>query len=351
MLGALEPRVQFVVAKQDYKVAGVHKPEIRVPGMAMVFSVKEEMFAKIKRNFRVGFQSVITFVNIDGGQKGRPLLEIATETRSGAEIMYATYGAIDEDTAKKPPTGDKTAQAVRDDVYLNFSPAIVMSKNHMILCSTRQIAEELADLIAAPQAEATIAQNIAIDLNAAPVAALIRENRDQLVAHNMLDKGHDPAAAEKEVGLLEAIVLRGRRSQRPPDADRQDDDLGCRIDAVEELDSLCAFPKEMVRGQPRAFGAPRPHRRMAATSTQFRRKGGGGTKYSKVGADRRRFELRNRTRPFTGGADSWQSPYPKSSEMGLVGIRADGRTAVTRAMAAHLYRRPGSATARKLMRQ
>ena len=206
VLGAIKPQMQLVVAAQDYNFAGVHPPQIRLPGFALVLRIKPEQFAAVRKHFRVGFQSVIAFSNLDGSSKGRPLLEIQTEKRAGAEIQFATYAAADDDATKDQKMAAK-AKGPQADIYLNFSPALVMSNDYMILCSTKQLAEELADLTAKESGQdPTIPENTAIEIIARPVAELIHENRDQLVVQNMLEKGHDRAAAEKEIGLLESLV-------------------------------------------------------------------------------------------------------------------------------------------------
>src|SRR5215207_5099818 len=95
------------------------------------------------------------------------------------------------------------------DIHYNFSPALVMSKDHLILCSTRQIAIELADLAEKQEPGGkveTIKENTRIEIAPAPAAKLLRDNREQLVAQNMLEKGHDRAAAEKEIDLLVTLV-------------------------------------------------------------------------------------------------------------------------------------------------
>ena len=208
VLGSLKPQVQFVVARQDFGDSG-RKPSIRLPGAAFVFQVRPERFASVRKTFRLGFQSAVALGNIGGAQKGFPMLDIAAEHRGESDIQYATYSSPDDDAtnaAKKPDSaGDKSMQG-GGDIYLNFSPSLVISRDYLMLCSTRQIAEQLADLSATAAAKATIPQNTLIQLNAAPIAELIHENRQTLIARNMLEKGHDRAAAEQEIDLFGKIV-------------------------------------------------------------------------------------------------------------------------------------------------
>lgn len=199
VLGAFEPQIQFVAARQDFAGPGP-KPSMRLPGAALIFQIKPERFEAVRKHFRVGFQTAIDLGNLDGAQKGRPLLELQTETRGKSEIQYAVY------TSDEQPKDAKSTKPPKEDAYLNFSPALAISSNRMILSSTRQLAEQLADLDAKQDREEKIAENTLIQVNAQPVAELIRANREQLIAQNMLEKGHDRAAAEKEIDLLQSIV-------------------------------------------------------------------------------------------------------------------------------------------------
>lgn len=231
-LGALRPQIQFVVAQQDYSAAGVHAPTIRLPSFALVLRLKPNSTAAndVRKHLRVGFQSIVALANLDGASKGRPLLEMKTEHRGRCDIQYATFESADAATEDKPDdakapakqgvaAGEKTGDAndktkspemmkANADIHLNFSPALVMSPDHLILCSTRQVAEELADLASKeePGKVQTIAENTLIEVSPRPVAQLLKDNREQLIAQNMLEKGHSREQAEKEIDLFVSLV-------------------------------------------------------------------------------------------------------------------------------------------------
>jgi hypothetical protein len=236
VLGSFAPQMQLVVAAQDYAAAGVPAPSIRLPAGALVFRLRDKEAAKadVKKHFRVAFQSIVALANLDGASKGRPLLEMKNERRGGAEILYATYEAPSEDAApeaakpeaadKKPVADAKTSsdpKGAGKDVYYNFSPSLVISKDRLMLCSTRQIADELADLASTETGTPErLMQNTLIEVSPQPIAELLRANREQLVAQNMLEKGHDRTQAEKEIDVFVALVNAvsgGRISLTPTD--------------------------------------------------------------------------------------------------------------------------------------
>jgi len=255
VLGSLKPQSQFIVAAQDYKAAGVPEPGIKIPAMASVFRLKpaEAKAAGLRRHLRVAFQSLVTLGNLDGAAKNRPMLEMQTEKRGAAEIHFALYEQpeAEEDEAKHEAAGGDTAKGqatagaggngaaapadangadvkptnaqpdgavgspgpapqAQDDIHYNFSPALVISPDYLMFCTTREIARELADLATAEKragkSAATIAQNTLVEVDSQAAAALLRENREQLIAQNMLDKGHDRAAAEQEIDFLVGAV-------------------------------------------------------------------------------------------------------------------------------------------------
>lgn len=220
VLGSFAPQIQFVVASQDFKAAGIPEPAIRLPAGAMVFRLRDKPKTDVKKHFRVAFQSIVALANLDGGSKGRPLLEMRNEKRGNAEILYAIYeapeeGAETDDTAK-PQAADKDSgkpdqkpemKSADKDIFYNFSPALVIAKDRVMLCSTKQIADELADLAAKGDASpAKIAQNTLIEVSPLPVGELLRANREQLIAQNMLEKGHSREQAEKEIDVFIALV-------------------------------------------------------------------------------------------------------------------------------------------------
>lgn len=231
VLGTLKPQMQFIVAAQNYERAGIDAPAIRIPAMALVARLKpaEAQKARLRKHLRMAFQSVVALGNLDGAAKNRPMLELQSEKRGTAEIHWAIFDRAEEELGAEAPDGETEAGAeghapvgegaqsdaaatteTRDDIHYNFSPALVISPDYLMICSTREIAQELAALAEAEKkagkTAATIADNTRIEMDARGIAALLRENREQFIAQNMLEKGHDRAAAEKEIDFLVGII-------------------------------------------------------------------------------------------------------------------------------------------------
>jgi hypothetical protein len=215
ILGALRPEIQIVAATQDFKAQGVAEPSIRLPAFATVFRIKPGEAKTVRKTFKLAFQSLIAFANLDAASKNRPALETNNETRGKAEVLYATYDADYDKPAEKPAdkagekAGDKPAAKAKDDTYLNFSPAIVLSDDYLILASTRHIAEDLADLTGASGAKPAKdlgATHTLISADGSGIGQILHLDREQLIAQNMLNKGNDRAAAERDVDGLISLV-------------------------------------------------------------------------------------------------------------------------------------------------
>src|SRR4029079_11087958 len=72
----------------------------------------------------------------------------------------------------------------------------------------KDLAFELADLTAKGlgKPEAGAADNTRIEVDGRVAGEVLKSDREPLIAQNMLEKGHDRAAAEKEIGGLTALV-------------------------------------------------------------------------------------------------------------------------------------------------
>ncbi len=81
----------------------------------------------------------------------------------------------------------------------------------MVLSSTRRLAEQLISASAdQPMARPVLSEGRTLNttglLDARLLARLLEDNRSQLIAQNMLEKGHSQAAAEVEVGTALEIA-------------------------------------------------------------------------------------------------------------------------------------------------
>ncbi len=195
VLGTLRPEIQFVLARQNFGPHGAPAPQIKLPAGAAIFRLKNP--DQTSRRLKVSFQSLVGFLNITGGQNGLPPLELST-TKTDQGTLIATEYLVDDEEKKD------------GKIHHNFSPTMALSGDRLIIASTKQLGAELLALChkqmpptstAEPKGSGPIVNtNTMIDL--AVLRTALDDNRQQLVAQNMLSEGHAKAQAEKEIGLL-----------------------------------------------------------------------------------------------------------------------------------------------------
>lgn len=200
ILGNLEPGVQVVVARQEFPQGGV-SPAIKLPAAALIMRMKKP--AQTARTFKITFQSVIGFLNIIGGMKGLPALDMNSQQVGEALVIATEY---------LPP--DKAETRLDAPIHHNASPTAAFVGDRFILSSARPLALALLEQVQQPP-PAGEKVNAALVVDDTVLQAALADNRAPLVARNMLDRGHDRKAAEAEIdSLLRALTHLERTSVR-----------------------------------------------------------------------------------------------------------------------------------------
>ncbi|HZN35395.1 MAG TPA: DUF3352 domain-containing protein [Pirellulaceae bacterium] len=197
ILGNLHPGMRLVVTRQEFPPDGI-TPAIKLPAGAIVVRMKSpEETAKI---FKITFQSVVGFLNVTGGMNGIDPLDLNSEKVGSALIVSGEY---------LPPRD--AAKRKEAPLHYNASPAAAFVGDLFILSSSRALAVELAEQVQR-EAPASAGVNSSLVLDAAVGQAALADNRGPLIAQNMLEKGHDRAAAEQEIDRVLALLKNLQRS-------------------------------------------------------------------------------------------------------------------------------------------
>lgn len=192
ILGAVQPEIRLVVSKQNFTTGGP-QPAIKLPQFAIVAQLREP--ETMQRELRRSFQSLIGFLNVVGAMDGQPPLDLESEKEEGVSLTFGTY-AIDRDEKKIDQL----------PLQFNFSPTLAFRDQWMILSSTTGLARELIAVDLNPQ-EALLS-NTAVQIEGEAIVELLEENRQQIIAGNMISKGHTAEEAERELaGLLTWLRL------------------------------------------------------------------------------------------------------------------------------------------------
>ncbi len=218
-LGSFAADIQLVATRQHFDGGKQPSPDIKLPAFALVFRLNAP--EKVRRSLKASFQSIVGFANVAGSQFGQPQLELESAKQGDTELVTATY---------LPPDDGDAKQAGK--INYNFSPAMALIADRFILASTQSLARELAELVPKESSSAqdttgrTTNTRIVSDLRVAK--DVLSDNRPQLIAQNMLEKGHDREQAEREIGILLELLgyLRGAALELSSDQQAIRLDLG-----------------------------------------------------------------------------------------------------------------------------
>jgi acyl-CoA reductase-like NAD-dependent aldehyde dehydrogenase len=95
-------------------------------------------------------------------------------------------------------------------INYNFSPSVAFANGRFVLASTKELAVALATASASAIAtesaaateDASRVANSRAELRFDALRETLADNREHLIAQNMLEKGHSRAEAEQEIGVL-----------------------------------------------------------------------------------------------------------------------------------------------------
>ncbi len=207
ILGALDGGLRLVVVHEPSSVSNTPSSALKLPSFAAVARLKDP--SSSQRPLRIAFQTAVGFINLTGVEQGRPPLEIETERRDGRTLLTASYSPEDFVTE-----GDNDNEAMMaaagSSVLLSISPTVAFADDTVVFASTRSLANQLLDRL--PEKSVSDREthypiaNTAVRLQAAPLRATLSENRERLIANNMLEKGHDRATAVHEVDVLLTLL-------------------------------------------------------------------------------------------------------------------------------------------------
>jgi len=191
ILGAIEPELRMVAVPQTW-VEGQLQPSLKLPAFAMVAQLKqpEVMRKELKRIF----QSFVGFLNIVGAMEGQPQLDLMSDNLENGPMYWAEY-VVDAD--RKYENGLP--------IQHNFTPSIAFVGNHVVLASSSNLARQLvseSDQIDTDAPKEPQGTNTSLVVDASAVQQTLLANRENLIAQNMVEKGHSRSQAVKEIDQL-----------------------------------------------------------------------------------------------------------------------------------------------------
>ncbi|MCO8121279.1 hypothetical protein NHH03_05980 [Stieleria sp. TO1_6] len=192
ILGSLKSDVQIVGIAQEFTDI-LPRPAIKLPAFALQFRMKNP--AQTQPDLRRVFQSFVGFLNVVGAQNGQPQLDLGMETVGDAQLITSRY-LPDRDERER----------LDAPIQFNFSPTLAFAGDRFIVSSSTALARALVESKDDPPGTITSGLNTRAEIEAGVLQDILQANRSQLVANNMLEKGHSKEAAEGEIGLLLKLI-------------------------------------------------------------------------------------------------------------------------------------------------
>ena len=196
ILGALEPGYRLIAVRQDF-ADRTPQPALKLPAFALVSRLRDR--ETMQPELRRIFQSLIGFLNIVGASNAQPQLDLDMDKGDGYQLVTSEYA---------PAVEDRDSREAR--INFNFSPSIAFAGDRFILASTKELAAQLVHIGESTDASSVNDQlwtaNSHASANVAVLRQVLSDNRAQLIAQNMLTKGHDEEAAESEVDTILTLI-------------------------------------------------------------------------------------------------------------------------------------------------
>lgn len=201
ILGAFRPEVRIVSTAARFE-KDQPIPAVQIPAFALVAQMKEP--EKMRKELKRIFQSFIGFINVAGAMNGQPQFDQDMDKIGNADLLIARYAWDDSQPESKEVP-----------IQYNFTPCLLILDEYMVLSSTEKLARELIEPLQKEKASSKEAltvgpdsniRNTYLELTGRGISEALEQNRDQIIANNMLEKGHSREEAEAEFNVLTQIL-------------------------------------------------------------------------------------------------------------------------------------------------
>ncbi len=183
VLGSVRPGIQIVAAEQHYDATP--QPDVKLPSFGLVARLYDP--DSVRSRFKIAFQSLIGFINIELGQQGQPQLELDSDRVGEAFVTTARY-LIDQPDDRRL-------------MIANFSPTIAFQDDYLIISSTRQLADQILSHVK-DQPPATADSNTLLLVSGAALKHVLKQNAEALIVQNMLEQGNDRQTAQQQIDIF-----------------------------------------------------------------------------------------------------------------------------------------------------
>lgn len=215
LLPAVNGPARLILARQDFSGRELI-PTPKLPAFALVVPLKMADPVEFGRRLQSASQMALTLINADAMQKHEPAFLLDVDRYRDVRMVYAEYPRNASAPMMSGPSGGEptpagsapaATQPRTVGVRYNFAPAAAVVNDAYVVATSRQLLEAIIDR--ALDARGELPANAGRDCWRASLrelAAILRDNREEMVIQNMLEKDHARAAAEAEIDTLLGLL-------------------------------------------------------------------------------------------------------------------------------------------------
>lgn len=174
-------------------------PSPRLPAFAVTMPLGAGEDSDLAHRLRSAGHIALALIAANQGQERKAMMLIDSERYAGQRVLYGTY---------PEPPGSSGDVAHRVGQEFNFQPSIAVVQGELVIASTRALMHEIIDAIARnePPTDDLPAAGDVLRLRAHPIARMLHDNLDELVAQQMLEHDSDKATATRTIKALIQLV-------------------------------------------------------------------------------------------------------------------------------------------------
>lgn len=179
-------------------------PDLKLPGFALVVGLKGGPLGDdFGTRLKVTFQSILGLANLGSAETKASPLMLGSEQFEGVELTTSRF--------LPPSVAADSAKTKNQPVHYryNFSPTAAVLGDKFLISSSLPLARDLVKTLKSvgQPTEATMILNA----NGQGAAKALSQNKERLIAQNMLEQGNDRSTAAQQTDLLlEAIRFLGQ---------------------------------------------------------------------------------------------------------------------------------------------
>ncbi len=198
VLPAINGPINLIVARQNFESLGF-KPNPQLPAFAMITPLDMSMTKNLALRLRSGTLSALSVVSLEMANNNQKVYAIQMGKHRGVDIVWSAY-----------PEGDGNEDAGMSMLgpRFNFAPCTAIVDDHFVITTSIDLMKDLIDLQQdkTPSLEVPSAASGELLIESTGLASILQDNKEALIADEMLKKNHSRAQATQNIDLMFTLL-------------------------------------------------------------------------------------------------------------------------------------------------